>query len=261
MKNTIDYQKIEQQAVKLAAQWQDRANRLLTSEEKAIQEQMRHLLTNPLDKVVLTRMIDQCFRSHDNDRVADQVNHLLREYGVPNFFSRVERLLIQMFMGLGRYFPDVSVPRMVDKMRMSSSRAIIPGEHKPLHTHLEKRKAQGVRMNINHLGEALLGEEEARRRLDTYIQDMRDPDIEYISVKISTLYSQISSLAFEHTVSVMVDRLTELIQVAKENFFTRKSGERVPKIVNMDMEEYRDLDITYESFVRTLEKDEFKDYS
>ena len=261
MTNTIDFQKIEQQAVDLAAQWQDRANRMLTSEEKAIQEQMLHLLTNPLDKVVLTRMIDQCFRSHDNDRVADQVNHLLREYGVPNFFSRVERLLIQMFMGLGRRFPDVSVPRMVDKMRMSSSRAIIPGEHKPLHTHLEKRKAQGVRMNINHLGEALLGEDEARHRLDTYIRDMRDPEIEYISVKISTLYSQISSLAFEHTVSVMVDRLTELIRVAKENFFTRKSGERVPKIVNMDMEEYRDLDITYESFVRTLEKADFKDYS
>ena len=257
----IDYQKIEQQAVELAAKWQDRANSLLTTEEKAIQEQMLYLLTNPLDKVVLTRMIDQCFRSHDNDRVADQVSHLLREYGVPNFFSRVERLLIQMFMGLGRHFPDVSVPRMVDKMRMSSSRAIIPGESKPLHAHLEKRKKQGVRMNINHLGEALLGEDEARHRLDTYIQDMRDPEIEYISVKISTLYSQISSLAFEHTVSVMVDRLSELIQVAKENYFTRQSGERVPKIVNMDMEEYRDLDITYESFVRTLEKEEFRDYS
>src|SRR6056297_2097956 len=199
MTNTIDFQKIEQGAVVLAAKWQDRANAMLTAEEKAIQDQMRRLLTHPLDKVVLTRMIDQCFRSHDNDRVADQVNHLLREYGVPDFFSRVERLLIQMFMGLGRYFPSVSVPRMVEKMRLSSSRAIIPGESRPLHAHLEKRKDQGVRMNINHLGEAVLGEDEARRRLDTYIKDMRDPEIEYISVKISTLYSQISSLAFEHT--------------------------------------------------------------
>lgn len=257
----IDYQKIEQGAVELAAKWQDRANHLLSSEEKAIQEQMERLLTHPMDKVVLTRMIDQCFRSHDNDRVADQVNHLLREYGVPDFFSRVERLLIQMFMGMGRYFPDVSVPRMVEKMRMNSSRAIIPGESKPLHAHLEKRKKQGVRMNINHLGEVVMGEDEARNRLDTYIRDMRDPDIEYISVKISTLYSQISSLAFEHTVSVMVERLSELIRVAKENFFTRKNGERAPKIVNMDMEEYRDLDITYEAFVRTLEKPEFTDYS
>ena len=48
-------------------------------------------------------------------------------------------------------------------------------------------------MNINHLGEALLGEKEARRRLDTYIEDMKNPEIEYISVKISTIYSQITA--------------------------------------------------------------------
>ena len=76
----IDYQNIEQGAVELAAKWQDRANAMLTQEEKVIQEQMERLLTHPLDKVVLTRMIDQCFRSHDHERVADQVNHLLREY-------------------------------------------------------------------------------------------------------------------------------------------------------------------------------------
>ncbi|MFP4476057.1 MAG: bifunctional proline dehydrogenase/L-glutamate gamma-semialdehyde dehydrogenase [Desulfatibacillaceae bacterium] len=261
MSKKVDYRQIEYDAVDLAARWQNRANDLLTSEERAIQEQMRRLLTHPVDKVVLTRMIDQCFRSHDNDRVADQVNHLLRAYGVPDFFSRVERLLVQMFMGLGRHFPDVSVPRMVEKMRQNSSRAIIPGEDKPLHEHLEKRREQGVRMNINHLGEAVLGEDEAAHRLRTYIRDMEDPDVEYISVKISTLYSQISSLAFEHTEEVLVRRLSELIRVAKQNHFTRKNGTRVQKIVNLDMEEYRDLDITYNLFVRTLDQEEFRDYS
>ncbi|MBI9076636.1 MAG: bifunctional proline dehydrogenase/L-glutamate gamma-semialdehyde dehydrogenase [Desulfatibacillum sp.] len=257
----MDDRKIRQAAVVLAAQWQDRANQLLTREEKAIQEQMLKLLTHPVDKVVLTKMIDQCFRSHDNDRVADQVNHILRDFGVPGFFSRVEKLLIQMFLGVGRYLPDVAVPRMVKQMRNSSSRAIIAGEKEPLHKHLEKRKNQGVRMNINHLGEAVLGEEEAHHRLVTYIQDMADPDIEYISVKISTLYSQISSLAFEHTVGILVERLTKLYRIARQNSFTRQDGTKVPKIVNMDMEEYRDLNITYEAFVRTLEKEEFKDYS
>ncbi len=252
---------IEQDAAALAARWQNRANQLLTAEEKTIQEQMNRLLTHPMDKVVLTRMIDQCFRSHDHQRVADQVNHLLSEYGVPDFFSRVERLLIQMFMGMGRHFPHLSVPRLVEQMRHSSSRAIIPGEAKPLHRHLEKRKKQGVRMNINHLGEAVLGEQEAHRRLETYIADMKDPDVEYISVKISTLYSQISSLAFEDTVAIMVDRLSKLFRVARENYFTRESGETVPKIVNMDMEEYRDLEITYEAFIRTLDQEEFKNYS
>ncbi len=257
----IDDGKIRQAAVDLAKKWQDRANQLLTREEKAIQEQMLKLLTHPVDKVVLTKMIDQSFRSHDNDRVADQVNHILRDFGVPGFFSRVEKLLIQMFMGLGRHFTDVSVPQMVKQMRQSSSRAIIPGETGPLHKHLERRKNQGVRMNINHLGEAVLGEEEAHHRLTTYIQDMADPHVEYISVKISTLYSQISSLAFEHTVEILVDRLSKLFAKAKQNTFTRHDGTIVPKVVHMDMEEYRDLAITYEAFVRTLDNQAFKDYS
>jgi RHH-type transcriptional regulator, proline utilization regulon repressor / proline dehydrogenase / delta 1-pyrroline-5-carboxylate dehydrogenase len=128
---------------------------------------MVRLLTHPMDKVVLTKLIDQSFRSHDNRRVADQVNSLLRSRGVPDFFSRVEKILAQMFMGLGRHFPALSVPRMIDRMRQDSSRAIIPGETEPLHAHLQKRRAQHVRMNINHLGEAVLGEAEAAKRLKT----------------------------------------------------------------------------------------------
>ena len=148
-------------AVDTAATWLNRANELLTDDEKDIQEQMLRLLTHPEDKVILTRMIDQSFRSHDPARVADQVNSILRQYGVPDFFSRVDRLLVQMFLGLGRYFPTLTVPKMIGKMRSTSSRAIIPGEPQALSEHLQKRKRQGVRMNINHLGEALLGETEA----------------------------------------------------------------------------------------------------
>jgi RHH-type transcriptional regulator, proline utilization regulon repressor / proline dehydrogenase / delta 1-pyrroline-5-carboxylate dehydrogenase len=249
------------EAVYLAGTWQDRANELLTSEEKGIQEEMVRLLTHPMDKVILTKMIDQSFRSQDSARVANQVNSLLREYGVPDFFSKVDRLLIQMFLGLGRHFPALTVPKMIEKMRHNSSRAIIPGEPEILHAHLQKRKKQGVRMNINHLGEAVLGEEEARRRLDTNIADMKNPEIEYISVKISTIYSQIHPLAFDHTVNVLKERLTRLYSIAKENFFTREDGTKVPKFVNLDMEEYRDLDITTTAFKQTLDQDILKDYS
>ncbi|MBI9083190.1 MAG: proline dehydrogenase family protein [Desulfobacterales bacterium] len=252
---------IIEEAAALAEAWQTRANELLTGEEKGIQEQMKRLLTHPMDKVVLTQMIDRSFRSHDNRRVADLVNHILSHHGVPDFFSRVEKLLIQMFLGLGRHVPALSVPTMIEKMRHNSSRAIIPGEAEALHAHLAKRKTQGVRMNINHLGEALLGEEEARNRLQTYIRDMKDPDIEYISVKISTIYSQISSLALDHTISVLTERLTALYRVAKENVFVRNDGTRVPKFVNLDMEEYRDLEITSRAFIETLDQAEFTDYS
>ena len=245
----------------LARAWQDRANQLLTSEEKGIQEQMNRLMTHPIDKAVLTKMIDQSFRPQDSSRVADQVNAILTSYGIPDFFPKVDRLLIQMFLGLGRHFPALTVPKMISRMRDSSSRAIIPGEKDVLHAHLLKRKKQGVRMNINHLGEALLGEKEARRRLDTYIEDMRNPEIEYISVKISTIYSQIMPIAFDHTVSVLKERLSELYGVAAENTYVRADGAKVPKFVNLDMEEYRDLDITKTAFMETLDQERFKNYS
>ena len=250
-----------QESIQLAAKWQSRANELLTQEEKHIQDQLKRLLTNPHDKVLLTKMIDQSFRSHDPKRIADQLSTLLEEEGVPEFLGRVEKLFVQMFMGLGTHFSSVAVPTMINQMRAGSSRAIIPGEYDELHKHLKKRKSQGIRMNINHLGEAVLGEKESARRLETYIRDMEDPAVEYISIKISTIYSQISSLAFEETVTTLQERLTKIYRAAKANIFTRKDGTEVPKFVNLDMEEYRDLRITYEAFIRTLDQEEFKDFS
>jgi RHH-type proline utilization regulon transcriptional repressor/proline dehydrogenase/delta 1-pyrroline-5-carboxylate dehydrogenase len=214
-----------------------------------------------MDKLILTKLIDQSFRSHDPARVADQINNLLRQFGVPDFFSRVDKLLVQMFMGLGRYFPTLSVPKMIGKMRQDSSRAIIAAEPDVLHAHLQKRKNQGVRMNINHLGEAVLGEDEASFRLKIYKEDLKNPEIEYISVKISTIYSQIQALALEHTLNILQDRLSQLYRIAAENHFVRSDGTRVPKFVNLDMEEYRDLEITYEAFKRTLDQEEFKSHS
>ncbi|MGA7144078.1 MAG: proline dehydrogenase family protein, partial [Desulfobacterales bacterium] len=259
--NSKHDQTITKDAISRAQSWQNRANDLLTDEEKGIAEQMMRLLTHPMDKVILTKMIDQSFRSHNPGRVADQINSVLKKYGVPDFFSSVDKLLVQMFLGLGRYIPSISVPKVIEKMRHDSSRAIIPGEADALYAHLGKRKKQGVQMNINHLGEALLGETEALHRLDTYINDLKDPEIECISVKISTIYSQIEPLAFDHTINILTERLTRLYRTAKENVFVRNNGTSVPKLVTLDMEEYRDLEITVAAFRKTLDQAAFKDYT
>jgi RHH-type proline utilization regulon transcriptional repressor/proline dehydrogenase/delta 1-pyrroline-5-carboxylate dehydrogenase len=251
---------IIRKAVETAKQWQNRANELMTSEEKGLQEKMVRLLTHPMDKVVLTRLIDQSFRSRDNRRVADQVCAIFKAHGVPDFFSWGEKLLLRLFLGIGRRIPSLTVPRMVATMRRNSGRAIIAGEAEALHAHLRRRRAERVRVNINHLGEAVLGEAEAQKRLAAYLEDLKDPAVEVISVKISTIYSQINPLAMEHSVNTLVDRLTLLYRQARSNLFTRADGTRVPKLVNLDMEAYRDLEITHQTFVRALSQPEFEDY-
>ncbi len=250
---------LAREAVRLAEQWQDNANARLTRREKKHQKQMMRLIRNPLDKVILTRMIDQSFRSGDNARVADQVRYVLTTYGVPKFFSLSEKALMRLFLAAGHRAPDTAIPRMIEKIREDSARSVIPGEKASLDAHLQKRRDDGVRMNLNHLGEAVLGEKEAAGRLSTYIRDMEDSSIAYISVKISTIFSQISSLAFDHTVAVLKERLSRLFAAAKNNLYIQKDGTKAPKFVNLDMEEYRDLAITLAAFTQTLDQPEFKD--
>ncbi|MBI5590447.1 MAG: bifunctional proline dehydrogenase/L-glutamate gamma-semialdehyde dehydrogenase [Deltaproteobacteria bacterium] len=252
---------LSQEAIALAERWQKRANELLSPEERAIQEMMMRLLSSPMDKVILTKMMDQGFRSGSYGRVADQINDLMRTHGIPEFFKVSEKLLMRLFLAMGRHVPSISVPRIIEKMRSDSSRSIIAGEAEALHRHLQMRRAEGVRMNLNHLGEAVLGEEEAADRLQTYLEDLRNPEIEYISVKISTIYSQISSLAFEHTVKILKERLSRLYRTAQSHCFIRQNGVRALKFVNLDMEEYRDLDITHAAFTQTLDEPEFKMHS
>src|SRR4029077_7907221 len=74
------------------------------------------------------------------------------------------------------------------------------------------------------------------------------------SVKISTIYSQISALAREHTIEVLCDRLELLYRAAVKARFTRTDGTIVPKFVYLDMEEYRDKELTAEVFMRTLDR-------
>jgi RHH-type proline utilization regulon transcriptional repressor/proline dehydrogenase/delta 1-pyrroline-5-carboxylate dehydrogenase len=255
-----DTDNIAKEAIKLATKWQHRANKVKHPHEEVRHKRLARLFAKPKDKVLLTKLIDQSFRSANNRRVADQIHHLLTYYGIPEFFSPLEKFLMLLFIHVGRFYPKFAVSRMIKKMRQDSNYMIRPAERETLVAFLQKRKRQGIITNINHIGEEVLGEEDARARLDMYLGDLRNPDVEYISVKISTIYSQIQPLAFDHTVAILKERLSELYRKAAQNKFVRQDGTRVQKFVNLDMESYRDLSITSEAFVRTLDQEEFKNY-
>ncbi len=250
--------RISSEAVKMATQWRNRAIALLTPEEEARNARLGRLFANPRDKVILTRLIDQSFRSSDAGRVAGQIQYLLTRYGIPTFFSPLEKFLMLLFMHAGRFVPRLTVPRIIAKMRRDSSHLIIPGEPGVLEPFLQNRKNKGLRININHIGEEVLGEREALSRLKMYLDDLKNPAIEYVSVKISTIFSQINPLAFEHCVGILTQRLSELYRAADRHKYVRHDGARVSKFVNLDMEAYRDLEMTAAAFRHTLEQEEFK---
>ena len=247
-----------QQALLLARALQQRAHELQTPEERKQQTELDRMIQNPSDKATLTAMTDQAFRSRSSARAADQLVHILDVQGVPRFFSPMERTLLHGFHSFGDYLPGVTIPLVKEKMRRETANVIIPAESDVLCRHLDLRRKEGVRMNVNFLGEAILGEEEARRRVDQYLAALSLDEIEVVSVKISTIDSQISTVARSFTIENLCDRLSLLYSAAAEGTFVRSDGSRVPKFVYLDMEEYRDLSLTAEVFMRTLDRPGFE---
>ena len=247
------------QAIGLARHLQRRANALQTPEEKRQQAELDRMIQNPNDKVTLTQMTDQAFRASTPTRAVDQLVHILDVQGIPRFFTPFDRMLLKGFQSFGSYLPGVAVPAVKDKMHEETANVVLPAERDLLVSHLRDRRSEGVRMNVNYLGEALLGEDDAQNRLRNYLQSLQLPEIEVISVKISTIYSQISSIAREASLAIICDRLELLYRAAAKATFTRSDGSVVPKFVYLDMEEYRDMSLTADAFMRTLDRPGLKE--
>lgn len=233
------------------------ANRVQTREERHFQRELGGLVSDAKGKAFITELTDQCFRSQNHERSASQISYIFKKYGVPKSLSIGAKIGLFFLKHFIKLFPNLLVPKMREWIRSESRKVILPGEALELAKHIEKRKAEGVRLNLNRLGEAILGEEEANRRLHTYLSDLADPKIEYISIKISTLYSQINLLADQESLSVLEERLEMLYRQAMRHNFKKRDGTYASKFVNLDMEEYRDLRLTVELFKRVLSKPEF----
>jgi RHH-type proline utilization regulon transcriptional repressor/proline dehydrogenase/delta 1-pyrroline-5-carboxylate dehydrogenase len=241
-------------AVALAAELQRRATELQTTAERKQQAELDRMLQHPADKATLVQLTDQAFRSHEAARTAEQFTHILDVQGIPRFFSPLDQALLRGFQTFGGWLPSVTVPMVKAHLQHETANVVLPAEPEVLRQHLAARRDQGVRMNLNFLGESLLGEEEAQHRLNKYLEALQTPEVEVLSVKISTLYSQILPIARKHTLQQLGDRMELLYRQAAKERYTRATGEEVPKFVYLDMEEYRDLPLTATTFMRTLSR-------
>lgn len=251
---------IIERAIVLAEKWQNRATQLVSKWDKEFYVKMNKMLEHPKDKALLIELMDQAFRCDSNARVADQICFLLEKHGMAHFFTTKDKTLLWLFQNFGKFLPDLSVPMFVNQIREDTKTVVIKGEEEPFNKHLKMRKEEGTRVNINLIGEVVLGEIEAAERMEKYLKALANPNIDYISIKISTIFSQIIALDFEHTVEVLVEKLSEIYAQAKKYPYISPNGTKSNKFINLDMEEYRDLAITVEVFKRTLEKPEFKDF-
>ena len=90
----------------------------------------------------------------------------------------------------------------------------------------------------------MLGEREADRRLQRLKELLELPEVDYVSVKITAVASQINHWDHESSLQRLSGRLGELVDTA--------ALASTPTFVNFDMEEYHDLYLTVDAFKAVL---------
>lgn len=169
------------------------------------------------------------------------LRHILVEHNNPQFLPPYDRVLLH----IARLF-SIILPHPVIFAARWRMRAVVA----PFVGALETLRLQGSTLrNVNLLGEAVLGEEEATRRRDATIQLLSKQHIAYVSVKVSSVTSQLNIWDFDGSLERVVTALRPV--------FAKAAQTHPNVLVNLDMEEYRDLELTLVAFMRILEEPQF----
>ncbi|MHB8334627.1 MAG: bifunctional proline dehydrogenase/L-glutamate gamma-semialdehyde dehydrogenase [Acidimicrobiales bacterium] len=154
---------------------------------------------------------------------------------------------LRALAALGPVAPATVIHLVRWRVRRLSAELILDASPDALGRHVTARRREGLGVNVNVVGEAVLGESEASERLARVLDVIVRPDVTYVSVKVSSIVSQLTTIDHDGSLERVVERLTVLLRAARDHGV----------FVNLDMEEYRDLRLTIDAFRAVLGEPEF----
>ena len=220
-----------------------------TRAERRRRSRLGRVLGDDAARALVQSLTDDVLRIEDPRRAARRFADLVGAAGTPAALGPVDGTLLRAGARLAPLLPRVVMPLAVRRIRSESEGIVLPIEDPAFARHAARRTADGARLNVNVLGEAILSDEEADTRLATVRAEIARPDVDHVSVKISALCANLDVWAFDHSVERIVERLRLL--------YTDAQRSSPPVFVNLDMEEYRDLELTLAAFRRVLDEQVF----
>ncbi|MEY2419300.1 MAG: RHH-type transcriptional regulator, proline utilization regulon repressor / proline dehydrogenase [Actinomycetota bacterium] len=233
-------------AVALAARLLEAAQETETRAQRRHRKRLARMLADDDSRRFTLELADEVLRIHDPRRAAARLREVVHE-GMPPFLGPLDRFMLKTGAAAAHVVPRVVMPMVASRVRRETSTVLLPADEPKLAARVHGYEAAHIHMNVNLLGEAILGEDEARQRVADVIALLGRDHVDYVSVKISSICSQLDPLSFEHSVDRIADRLRELYRAATPS-----------KFVNLDMEEYRDLHLTVAAFRTVLDEEEFR---
>ncbi|KKI21673.1 1-pyrroline-5-carboxylate dehydrogenase, partial [Leucobacter sp. Ag1] len=242
---TVRPQDLADDAIALVQRWLREAAEIPADASAA---RLAGVLRDPNGLDFTVGFVDGVVRPEDLGAAAKKLNELTPL--TPKFLPAALRGAIGLGGAFAKPLPGVVVPIARRVLREMVSHLIIDASDAKLGPAIAKIKRDGVKLNINLLGEAILGQHEAERRLEGTHKLLARDDVDYVSIKVSSTVAPHNHWAFDEAVAHIEDQLLPLYQ--------RAAAASPNKFINLDMEEYKDLDLTLAVFTGILDRPEFK---
>ncbi len=223
------------------------------------EQRLAAVLSDPNGLPFTSGFVDRVIRIEDTKAAARALTEVARL--TPESMSLADRAQIQAGAALATAMPDLVIPAARARLRNMVGHMVVDARPEQFGKTVATLKRGGHRLNINLLGEAVLGEEEADNHLEQTHDLLARDDVDYVSIKVSSVASRINMWSYDETVTYVVDRLRPLYRQAMEQAGSEEQAARGAKFINLDMEEYNDLNLTIDVFMRLLSEDEFHQLS
>ena len=232
-------------AIDLAARWMTEGEGTLSGTERARERRLHDLTADPDSLSFAMAFCDRVLRPESHRVAARQLRHIVAG-GSPRFLGPIDRALLRTGAAVSAFLPGTVMPLARRRLRAMVGDLVADATDPGLARHLARLRAEGFRVNVNLLGEAVLGHAEAARRRSAVIALMGRDDVDYVSVKVSSVCAQLNLWSYDETLARTKDALREVCLAA---------ASRSPAtFVNFDMEEYRDLALTLDAFTGLLDE-------
>ena len=247
--DTQDTELLAGEAVERVERWLASGAAPASRRDRTATRRLADLVSDRQGTAFAMRFVDRVIRPESPATSARQLASLVGEAELPSFLSSLDRLLVRLGARLGPRLPRLVMPIARRRMRALVGHLVVDSEPERLGAHLQARAAAGYSLNVNMLGEAVLGDAEAGRRHTEVLDTLAQPDVDYVSVKVSAVVSQLNPWDFDGSLQRVVEALRPLLRAA--------AASAPPTFINLDMEEYHDLELTTEAFRALLGESEF----
>ena len=241
-----ELREVGQLAVKRAQKWIEASKKYPVDYASKL---LSRTLKDPRGLDFTVAFVDEVVRPEDIKIAGENLAALVKE-NKPSFLPPYLKLPAVYGGALGTVVPDIAVPAARRVFRELVGDLAIDVTNKSLGRAIAKLRADGSRLNMNLLGEAVLGNNEASRRLSDVVELLQRDDVDYVSIKVSAVTGPHIAWDYQNMVAYAVENLLPLYREA--NKFSPK------KFINLDMEEYHDLHMTIDVFKQLLDREEFK---